>query len=61
MNELVVFKKRKVNKRLKFISDFCGFVLFLENAFMTTDCIEKMDIAKLTFRCSESSCAQSDG
>lgn len=49
MNELVVFKKRKVNKRLTFISDFCGFVLFLENAFMTTDCIEKMDIAKLTF------------
>lgn len=48
MNELVVFKKRKVNKRLKFISDFCGF-LFLENAFMTTDCIEKMGIARLTF------------
>lgn len=48
MNELVVFKKRKVNKRLKFISD-CGFVLFLENAFMTKDCIEKMGIAKLTF------------
>lgn len=43
MNELVVFKKRKVNKRLKFISDFCGFVKFLGNAFMTTDCIEKMD------------------
>lgn len=49
MNELVVFKKRKVNKRLKFISEFCGFVLFLENAFMTTDCIEKMGIARLTF------------